>query len=93
MAKLDAFQLPGYALEMYPGDHSPPHFHLISDSCNLRIKFNISIIRRELAWDSKYPDNLKVCPLSGPEEKLLLELIRKNCKALNKQWKTLHPGR
>ena len=93
MAKLDAFQMSGFVLEMYPEDHSPPHFHIIKDDWNIRIKFNHSIIKREIVWDSKYPESLKECPLTGSEVKQLLALLNGHCKALNKQWKTLHPSR
>ncbi|MBK8220640.1 MAG: DUF4160 domain-containing protein [Candidatus Obscuribacter sp.] len=93
MAQLDAFQMPGLVLEMYPEDHSPPHFHIIKDNWNIRIKFNLSIIKREIVWDSKYPESLKECPLTGSETKLLLVLMKKHCSALNKQWKALHPSR
>lgn len=47
MAQLDAFQMPGFVLEMYPEDHPPPHFHIIKDNWNIRIKFNLSIIKRK----------------------------------------------
>ena len=93
MAQLEAFQLPGLTLEMYPEDHSPPHFHIIKDNWNIRIKFNLSIVKRDIVWDSKYPESLKECPLSSAESKELLTLMRQNRKALNKQWKTLHPSR
>ena len=85
--------MPGLVLEMYPEDHSPPHFHIIKDNWNIRIKFNLSIIKREIVWDSKYPESLKECPLTGSETKLLLVLMKKHCSALNKQWKALHPSR
>jgi len=93
MADLEAFSLPGFDLQMYPEDHSPPHFHVIKDNWNIRIKFNLSIIKREIIWDSKYPEDLRECPLRGSESKQLLELMKKNCKALNRQWKLLHPSR
>jgi len=93
MAQLDAFSLPGYVLEMYPEDHSPPHFHVIKDDWNIRIKFNLTIIKRELVWDAKYPGDLRNCPLKSGESTALLELIKKNCKSLNRQWKALHPSR
>lgn len=93
MAQLEAFQMPGFVLEMYPEDHSPPHFHIIKDNWNIRVKFNLSIIKRGIVWDSKYPENLTECPLSGKESRKLLELIRQNRRTLNKQWKTLHPSR
>jgi hypothetical protein len=93
MARLEAFDFPGFILEMYPEDHSPPHFHIIKDDWNIRIKFNLSIVKRNIVWDAKFPENLSECPLKGSESKLLLELMRKNFKALNKQWKALHPSR
>jgi hypothetical protein len=93
MARLEAFEMPGLVLEMYPEDHSPPHFHIIKDNWNIRIKFNLSIIKRKIDWDSKYPESLKEFPLSGSEAKELLTLIKQSCKALNKQWKALHPSR
>jgi hypothetical protein len=93
MAKLEAFELPGFVVEMYPEDHSPPHFHVIKDDWNIRIKFNLSIIKRDIVWDAKYPENLRECPLKSGETKTLLDLIRTNLKTLNKQWKALHPNR
>jgi Domain of unknown function (DUF4160) len=45
MAQLEAFKLAGILLEMYPEDHSPPHFHVIKDNWNIRVKFNLSRIR------------------------------------------------
>lgn len=93
MAQLEAFELPGFVLEMYPEDHSPPHFHIIKDDWNIRIKFNLSIIQRDIVRDFKYPESLKRCPLTSAESKTLLELMRQNCKALNIQWKALHPSR
>lgn len=83
MARLEAFD---FTLEMYPEDHSPPHFHMINDDWNIRIKFNLSVIKRDIIWDAKYPENLIELPLKGSESKMLLALIRRNCKALNKQW-------
>jgi hypothetical protein len=93
MAQLEAFELPGYIIEMYPEDHSPPHFHVIKDDWNIRIKFNLSIVQRKIVWDSKYPQNPKRFPLTSAESKALLDLMRQNCRALNKQWKALHPSR
>jgi hypothetical protein len=93
MAQLEAFQMAGFNLEMYSEDHSPPHFHVIKDNWNIRIKFNLSIVQRDIVWASKYPESLKECPLSSAESKELLTLMKRNCKALNKQWKTLHPSR
>lgn len=93
MAKLEAFEMPGYALEMYPEDHSPPHFHIIKENWNIRIKFNLSLVKRIIIWDSKYPNCLKVCPLTKSECIELLDLMKRNRKALNRQWKDLHPSR
>lgn len=93
MAKLEAFQYPGFTLEMYPEDHSPPHFHVIKDDWNIRVKFNLSIVKQKIMWDCKYPANLAECPLKSSELKTLFELITQNRKELNKQWKALHPSR
>ncbi len=93
MAQLEAFEYPGLLLEMYPGDHSPPHFHVINDDWNIRVKFNLSKIRRELVWDSKYPEDLAECPLTGKQRKELLGLIETHLRDLNRQWKNLHPNR
>jgi len=93
MARLEAFKMPGFVLEMYPEDHSPPHFHIIKDSWNVRVKFNLSIIKRAIVWDFKHPENLKEWPLSAKETRDLLALIKQNGRVLNKQWKDLHPER
>jgi hypothetical protein len=93
MAQLEAFKIPGFVLEMYPEDHSPPHFHVIKKAWNIRIKFNLSIVKREIIWDSKYPKTLKECPLSSRESKEFLELMQKNSKALNRQWHAMHPSK
>ena len=82
MAQLEAFQLPGLVLEMYPDDHSPPHFHVIKDDWNVRIKFNLSIIKRQIVWEPKYPEDLKKCPLKSGERQTLLDLIRKIARLL-----------
>jgi hypothetical protein len=93
MAQLEAFQLPGFVLEMYPEDHDPPHFHVIKDDWNIRVKFNLSVISGEIVWDAKYPEGLRECPLKSGEARTTLELITKNRKAINDQWKKLHPSR
>lgn len=92
MAKLEAFEMPGYALEMYPNDHSPPHFHIMKDDWNVRIKFNLTVIRDELVWESKYPGTLSQCPLKGKEITQLVSLVKLHKSELNKQWQKLHPG-
>lgn len=81
MAQVDAFRMPGFVLEMYPEDHSPPHFHIIKDNWNIRIKFNLSIIKKDIVWDSKYPESLRRCPINGSESKELLTLIIENRRA------------
>ena len=81
MAKLEAFQYPGFTLEMYPEDHSPPHFHVIKDDWNIRVKFNLSIVKQKIMWDCKYPANLAECPLKSSELKTLFELITQNRKS------------
>lgn len=93
MAKLEAFEMPGFTLEMYPNDHSPPHFHIIGDNWNIRIKFNLCVIREELVWESKYPGTMSQCPLKSKEVTYLLSQINSHKNTLNKQWKKLHPDK
>lgn len=93
MAKLEAYETPGFLLEMYPEDHSPPHFHVIKNDWNIRIKFNLSYIKGEIIWDSKYPESLSESPLNKKESKSLLALIENNRPALNEQWRKLHPSK
>ena len=93
MAQLEAFQMPTFVLEMYPEDHSPPHFHIIKDNWNIRVKFNLSILKQEIVWDSKYPESLKQYPLTARQSKQLLRLIIEHRKVLNRQWKSLHPSK
>lgn len=92
MAALEAFNLPGFRLEMYPEDHSPPHFHVIKDEWNIRVKFNLSRMRKKIIWESKYPETLIECPLRGAEG-ALLKLVIAHRQALNKQWTKLHPSK
>lgn len=37
MWNIAGFQMPGYDLDMYPGDHFPHHFHLSCDEFDVRI--------------------------------------------------------
>lgn len=93
MAQLEAFALRGYTLEMYPEDHDPPHFHIIKDDWNIRVKFNLSRFKKEIYWESKYPEDLIKWPLGSRETATLLKLIIENKVALNDQWQELHPSR
>lgn len=86
------FQMPGYQLDMYPGDHFPHHFHLSSGAFDVRILYRQSnaegVISYTEVWRTDKRREWK--PLSTREEKALLDLIDTFFDQLEAEWTRLH---
>lgn len=85
-------QMPGYQLDMYPGDHFPHHFHLSCAEFDIRILYRQSDAEGAIRYTEVWRKNKrkKWQPLSAQEERVLLDLIDLFFEELEAEWIRLH---
>ena len=92
MWNIAGFQMPGYGLDMYPGDHFPRHFHLSCSQFDIRILYRRSdedgVVRFTVVWRKSKRRNWK--PLSSGSERILLHQIDQFFDQLETEWERLH---
>lgn len=92
MWNIAGFQMPGYVLDMYPGDHFPHHFHLSCDEFDVRILYRQSEEKGSILYTEVWRINTKKKwqPLTAKEERALLDLIDQFFDQLEVEWDRLH---
>lgn len=92
MWNIAGFQMPGFKLDMYPGDHFPHHFHLSCAEFDVRILYRQSDVEGVIlytdVWRKIARKNWR--PLTAQEEKKLLDLIDQYFDQLEIEWDRLH---
>lgn len=92
MWNIAGFQMPGYDLDMYPGDHFPHHFHLSCSQFDVRILYRRSDTDGVIYYTEVWRKNTrkKWQPLTAQEERALLDLIDQFFDQLEAEWNRLH---
>lgn len=92
MWNVAGFEMAGYHLDMYPGDHFPHHFHVSCKDFDIRILYRRcnadGVVHYTEVWWTNTRKNWK--PLSDREERTLLGLIALYIDQLESEWARMH---
>lgn len=92
MAVVKSVSIEGFEVHMYPKDHLPHHFHLISAEMNLRIFYRISLREKAIHYNIKRLKNWrkKEPPLDSNQKREILKEIRDKRSILEEEWTKWH---